>query len=147
MQLPAEGRASEGRCAKLKVWLYGFRPTPQLLKLRVESAGFMFRKGSSAALARESKDTVSVARRDQVTFFGLDVDLSWVEDLLTRSGRFLELCAKRTIGFRWRCLNTAVWTGHTKGPRNERQHDGCLRRGVRASPSARSLPTRANQSW
>ena len=81
--LPEEAQGGgEGKCGKLNIRLYGFRPAAQaweeLYSKRLEDAGFTRGKASPVVFYHEGRDLAVVVHGDDFTFEGEDEDLKWI---------------------------------------------------------------------
>ena len=74
VKLPPEAGASEGKCARLKRWLYGMRGAAQgwedEFTSKMQSLGFVSGKATPVVFWREEDEALLVVHGDDFTFLG-----------------------------------------------------------------------------
>jgi len=89
----------DGRCWRLKRWLYGMRPAASAWENdfaeRLESIGFVRGKSATTVFFNPTTSTRCVVHGDDFTFLGYDIDL---KDVAARMREWYEIKVRGTIG-------------------------------------------------
>ena len=87
-EIPVEANPGDGKCGKLRHWLYGFRPAAQAWDSHYAAnfvgEGFQRGRGASVVFWHADRDVACVVHGDDFTFSGFEEDLNWVEGLMKK---------------------------------------------------------------
>jgi len=113
IDLPPEAH-EEGKCAKLKHWLYGMRPAARawedLYAERLIGAGFKQGKSAPTVFSNIDKNIDAVVHGDDFTFLGYEEDLLEIAEMMSK---WFEIKVRGIVGPEARDLNEIVILNRT----------------------------------
>ena len=113
IELPPEAY-EEGKCAKLKHWLYGMRPAARawedLYAERLVAVGYEQGKSAPTVFANVEKNIEGVVHGDDFTFLGFEEDLV---DLASKMASWFEIKVRGIVGPEAKDMNTITILNRT----------------------------------
>jgi hypothetical protein len=147
VELPEEAGAPEGKCGKLKRWLYGMRPAAQAWEKdysdRLQEVGLARGLYSPVVFFDKTKELRLVVHGDDFTFLGYEKDLDDIEE---KMGSWYDIKVRGRLGDgpedvkKIDILNRSIiWTGEELVYRADEKHAEILLKELGLEDGSRGL--------